>query len=317
MVANANCTYWQYPNSTYELKETLFKDGRKVQSQRNIFGPIPQKEMLTIVRGSAPIARDDPEWQAKVVARLAVEHFNTQEILKGVVNPYWPNALSWRWIQGFWQEHPIYCCAISGVIVGGVALAIFGPQIYEKLGPQVVEKLEEKGETEEKESNIVSPGKWEKLRQELTPDRVSKVIAACAILGASTALFMRIRKEIREPLFYKWQEKLIQQVMQHPKNGEEYARIPPEFMNDPILSQNKCPITQAAIRVPCRSTNGRCSHLFEEAVVKAHFQNQVANGASTTCPQCRRDIAWEHLTIDYALSDTIELRVLHLMAHQP
>lgn len=320
MTASPQFTYWQYTNNMYELKETFYKDGRKVQAQRNIFGPITQREMLPLIRGTEPIAKEDPEWQAKMVARLAREHFNTHEILKGVDNPHWPNALSWRWVQGFWQENKLFCCAVSGVLVGGVALVFLGPKIYEKFGPQVAEQLEEKSETKEKEeteTKTVNTEKWAELRKKLTPELVSGLLGTCGILVASLALFNRIQKEIKEPTFSRWQERLIQQVIKHPKNGEEYARIPEALKDDPILSQNKCPLTQEAIRVPCRSTNGRCSHLFEEAVVKAYFQNQVANGAFPTCPQCRRDLAWEHLTVDYRLSDTIELRVLHLMVHQP
>ncbi|MCB1118847.1 MAG: hypothetical protein KDK65_02685 [Chlamydiia bacterium] len=311
--------YWNpYSNGAEEVKQM---PGETSVRKRNIYGPIPRTDVIAIVKGSSPIDPNDSEdgWQAKVISRLAAEHFNTTNINEGV--PF--NTKAPGWGQWLWSKATLQNTLVAGAaattVIGGAVVILYGPALLKKFGSQTAENADFKiKETDAGPSIVgetvmsVSQEKWQDKAVKFTTDNAHYILGIGLIAAGSFALYARASQEIEEESFSRWQERLINEVVKKPKPGEESGRIPERFEDDPVLSANTCPITLAPIRHPYKSTEARCTHIFEQFAIKDWCLKQIARAEDPSCPLCSRALDLTKMEIVKPLSDTIELRLLLL-----
>lgn len=293
--------YWYYSNDTYELRETKDPDGRVTSFNRNITGPIPPNELYPIVRGIDP---DAPTWQDEIIERLAGEHFNTDNILKGVPTD-WGLTLKGR-LKYLTTKDGIVAVLIPAAKIAVISAIIIGyPGIIARCFPECATFLGMPTLTSACGIFGYGINFWTHMFQ--YSGGVIAFVAGGTILMSISGLMGFDILELRStgPKTYEaWRADKIEIILRFQEN-----LIPEEYEKDPILAENICPISHRAIRVPCLT---RWGIRYEDVFLQTWIVSQRDNRLQPTCPVTRRPINKQDLTIDTALSDKIELRLLLL-----
>lgn len=93
------------------------------------------------------------------------------------------------------------------------------------------------------------------------------------------------------------------------------AEIPDALVDDPIFSQNQCPITLAPIRFPMALYQDGHKYLFEATAIAVWYQNEVGQQRVPKNPLTSLPFTRSDLRPDEGLLKVIERRLLSLRAN--
>ncbi len=313
-------TYHYYTNGFYELESVDPGDGTEVvRYQRNFLAPIPPEDLIPLVQ-EGHIDPADHHWREGLIALLNNHHFFTVNISAGEGTDV--GKIKSEYIKEFFTLKTVRTVAAATIFTAASFYTPYG--IARFLPTSWVAKI---GLPAIGTSSAMrySLSIWKKIFPSKLVEATIGMFSAAAIPLSIGFLSKRwqegspmdnLKKQITSlsrrvvgTLDYKtWCSQVARTAFSHIHDRP----IPHQFENDPVLSQNQCPITQTPIRHPCRLPCHE-THLFELISLDAWFQYCVDNRVDPTCPQCRAPFTRENLVIsDQALSDMIELRILLL-----